>query len=119
MVRAPQLTASITNKQGANSARVWTITLSNGSRNTGTANAARIEGVNLSLASGIACTPVISRPTSFPLNVGTINAGRQGAADVIINFTGCASTNRYNVTIPFSSIGGDYSSSTTMTNQRR
>jgi hypothetical protein len=62
---------------------------------------------------------VITSPAAFPLSVSSIAAGRSGSANITINFTGCANSSRFRVVIPFSSSGGAYSGSSTLTNQSR
>jgi endo-1,4-beta-xylanase len=95
------LTFSLSAKTGAQNARVWTITATDGT--VGTAYATQITGLTLTQTSGAACTPVITPPSSFPVLLGDIPAGDSASANFTINFTGCAALARFTVSVPWSS----------------
>ena len=107
------LSGLITAKSGTQSARTWTITLSN--TGPGAANAAQISGLTLTQTFGAVCTPVIG--TAFPLAVGNIGPGSSGSGAVAINFTGCPNNARFTVSFPFSANAGTVTGSRTLYNQ--
>jgi len=96
-----QLTGSIASKSGTQNARVWTIMLSN--PGPGIAYFAQVTGFTLTQVAGAACTPVISSPAAFPVNLGNIAAGASASVPFTIDFTGCPALARFAVNIPFSS----------------
>ena len=107
------LSGLITAKSGTQSARTWTITLSN--TGPGAANAAQISGLTLTQTFGAVCSPVIG--TAFPLAVGNIGPGSSGSGAVAINFTGCPNNARFTVSFPFSANAGTVTGSRTLYNQ--
>jgi hypothetical protein len=108
----PNVSASITGRTGTLGARQWTVTLTN--NGLGAANNLEISGLTLVQTAGAACTPVIIGP--LPADVGTLAPNASGSATVGINFTGCAPTARYRVTISFHDKTGPYAGSTTLNN---
>jgi endo-1,4-beta-xylanase len=95
------MTFAVTNKTGAQNARVWTVTATNGS--VGTAYATQITGLTLTQVAGAACTPVITPPSAYPVSLGDIPANGSASASFTINFTGCAATARFKMSAPWSS----------------
>ena len=95
------LSFTISSKTGAQNARAWTVTATNGS--VGTAYATQISGFTLTQTSGAACTPVITPPSSYPVVLGDIPASGTASASFTIDFTGCAALNRFTMSVPWSS----------------
>jgi len=95
------MTFAVTSKTGAQNARVWTLTATNGT--VGTAYATQITGLTLTQVAGAACTPVITPPSSFPVSLGDIPASGSASASFTINFTGCAALARFTMSAPWSS----------------
>ncbi len=95
----------VSNKTGAQNARVWTITASNPS-SIGPAYATQITGFTLTQVAGAACTPVITPPSSFPVLLGDIAANSSAIANFTIDFTGCANLARFTLTMPWTAAGG-------------
>jgi endo-1,4-beta-xylanase len=95
------MTFLVTNKTGAQNARVWTLTATNGT--VGPAYTTQITNFTLTQTSGAACTPVITPPSSFPVSLGDIPAGGSASASFTINFTGCANLARFTMSVPWSS----------------
>jgi endo-1,4-beta-xylanase len=94
------MTFALTGKTGAQNARVWTLTATNGT--VGPAYATQITNFTLTQTSGAACTPVITPPSSFPISLGDIPAGGSASASFTINFTGCATLARFTMSAPWS-----------------
>jgi N-acetylneuraminic acid mutarotase len=111
------LSALISGKSGTQDARKWTITVSNSSYCPG--QNAQVDGLKLTQTYGIACTPVITSPTAFPLQLGDIAAQGKASGDVTINFSGCASTARFTAKISYSANDGAVKSTKTLNNQFR
>ncbi len=95
------MTFLVSNKTGAQNARVWTLTATNGT--VGTAYATQITGFTLTQTSGAACTPVINPPSSYPVSLGDIPAGGSASVNFTIDFTGCANLARFKMSAPWSS----------------
>lgn len=95
------LSFGIASKTGAQNARVWTFTASNGG--AGTAYATQINGFTLTQVSGAACTPVVTPPSSLPILLGDIASGSSANASFTIDFTGCAALARFTLNMPWSS----------------
>jgi endo-1,4-beta-xylanase len=95
------LAFGIASKTGAQNARVWTFTASNGG--AGTAYATQINGFALTQVSGAACTPVVTPPSSYPVVLGDIASGSSGSAAFTIDFTGCAALARFTLNMPWTS----------------
>ena len=95
------LSFGIATKAGAQNARVWTFTASNGG--AGTAYATQINGFTLTQVSGAACTPVVTPPSSYPILLGDITSGNSAHAAFTIDFTGCAALARFTLSMPWSS----------------
>jgi hypothetical protein len=110
---SPSLAAKIAGKTGPASARIWTVTVTNG-KNTGTALAAQLTGLTLTQTDGPACTPVIISP-AFPLPLGDIAPRGSVSKNVTIDFSSCTSNSRFTVTIPFAANSGTYTGSSTLT----
>ena len=113
----PKLTALISNKTGTQDARTWTVTLSNKSYCPG--QGAQINGLKLTQTYGVACTPVITSPASFPLELGDIAANGKVNGPVTINFSACPSNARFSAKITYSANDGAVKGSKTLNNQYR
>jgi hypothetical protein len=103
----------ITAKSGPGNARTSTITLAN--LGPGAANAANINSMTLTQTSGPACTPMIT--SLFPVLVGNIAPSASASGNVTIDFTGCATANRFTVAFTYSANGGVVTGSKTLYNQ--
>ena len=113
----PKLSALVSNKTGTQDARTWTVTLSN--KSYCPALKAQIDGLKLTQTYGVACTPVITSPASFPLKLGDIAARDKASGDVTINFSACPSTARFTARITYSANDGAVKGSKTLNNQYR
>jgi hypothetical protein len=81
------------------------------------ANATQITGLAFSLTAGPACVPTVVSP--LPVFVGDIPAGGNASAGVAINFpAGCASTDRFSVSIGLSANNGVATATTVRNNER-
>jgi endo-1,4-beta-xylanase len=96
------LSFTLSSKTGAENARVWTITATNGGT-TGAAFATQITGFALTQVGGAACTPVITPPSSYPVLLGDIANGSSASASFTIDFTGCANIARFTLSMPWRS----------------
>jgi hypothetical protein len=103
---------NIITKAGPSNARDWTLSLTD---NGPAGAAAIIPSFALAQTSGSACSPQIT--SAFPLNVGTLQPGQTGTADVVIDFTGCASTARFTATFTYSANNGTVNGTVVRTNQ--
>jgi hypothetical protein len=113
---APSLSAAITSRTGAASARQWTITLTN--NGIGAGNNTLITGLTFTPAVGVTCStpPSIVSP-AFPLTIGNIAPMGSAAGSFIINFGGCPTNARFTVKVSFQANGGAYTGSQTFNNQ--
>jgi endo-1,4-beta-xylanase len=111
------LTAHLTGKSGPSNARVWTIALSN--PGPGTAYGAQISGFTLTQTYGAACTPVVTPPSGFPVNLGDLASGASASAGFTIDFSACATTARFTLNVPYSSTGGTNTGALIIGNQIR
>lgn len=109
------LSALITGKSGPASARLWTLTLSNGG--TGAAANARFTGLGLTQTFGPACTPLLTTP--LPIEVGVVPAGGTGSVAASLDFSSCTSAARFTVTLSFSANGGAVHGTKSLNNQFR
>ena len=113
----PKLSALISSKTGTQDARTWTVTLSN--KSYCPALKAQIDGLKLTQTYGVACTPVITSPASFPLELGDIAANGKASGPVTINFSACPNTARFSAKITYSANDGAVKGSKTLNNQYR
>lgn len=95
------LNLQIVSKDGLANARVWTIGANNPS--AGTAYATKIGGFALTQTAGAACTPVVTPPGKYPIDLGDIGAGGSASTAFTINFSGCDPAARFTLTIPWNS----------------
>jgi len=107
------LSGLIMGTSGPQSARAWTITLSNAG--PGAANTAQINSLTLTQTGGAACSPAIT--STFPVSVGNIAPASSGSGAVTINFTGCPNNARFTTTFTFSANAGAVTGSRTLYNQ--
>ena len=113
----PKLSTLVSSKSGAQDARRWTITVLNGSYCP--AQNVQVDDFKLTQTAGIACTPVITSPTAFPLVLGDIAANGKASGPVTINFSACPSTARFTARITYSANDGAVKGSKTLNNQFR
>jgi len=109
------LTASLTNKAGANGTRSLSFLVSNAG--IGAANGTAIAGMAFTETSGAACTPVVP-PGTFPLAVGNLAPGAAAAATVTVGFPGCNGTSVFTVAVSLSANGGATTATAAFANQR-
>ena len=95
------LSFTASNRSGASNTRVWTLTANNGS--VGTAYATQINGFTLTQLTGVACTPVITPPSSYPVSLGDIAVSGSASASFTINFAGCSNQAVFKLIVPWSS----------------
>jgi endo-1,4-beta-xylanase len=92
---------AISAKSGAQNARVWTVTATNGS--VGPAYTTLLNGLTLKQTAGAACSPIVTPPSSFPVSLGDIPTSGTSSANFTIDFTGCPTLARFTVSVPWSS----------------
>jgi len=107
------LSGLIMGTSGPQSARAWTITLSNAG--PGAANTAQINSLSLTQTGGAACSPSVT--SAFPVAVGNIAPASTGSGAVTVNFTGCPMNARFTTTFTFSANAGAVTGSRTLYNQ--
>jgi uncharacterized repeat protein (TIGR02543 family) len=110
---ATVLSATLGIKSGPVNARIWPVVFTN--TGPGGATNISITAFTLMQTLGVACTPVVS--TAMPVSVGTIPAAGTLTSNVTIDFTGCAGTARFRLTMPFTSNGGVNAGTTVINNQ--
>jgi len=91
------MTFALTEK-GTGNTRTWTITATNGKE--GTAYAVNLSGFKLSQTAGTACKPAVT-PHSKAL--GNIAESKSVSAAFTVNFTGCPSGAKFNLSVPWNS----------------
>lgn len=113
----PVLSVLVTSKSGSQDARLWAITLAN--KGFCGAENAQIDALKLTQTYGAACTPAITSPVAFPLNIGDVPAHGQASSAVTINFSGCPNNARFSAKITYSANDGAVHSSKILNNQYR
>jgi rhamnogalacturonan endolyase len=103
------LDAAIAAKSGALNNRVWTLSVTNAG--PGIAESVWINSVTFAQTYGSACTPAVlprvpAYPPAFPIVVGDLDQNTTGAGNINIDFTGCATTARFTVTVGLSANAG-------------
>src|SRR5450759_220837 len=103
------LNVAIAAKSGALNNRLWTLSVTNAG--PGVAQSVWINNVTLTQTYGAACTPAVlprvpAYPPAFPIVVGDLDQGAAGAGAIHLDFTGCATTARFTVTIGLSANAG-------------
>ncbi len=93
---------AIGGKSGPNNARVWIFEV--GNNGPGSALGAEITSITLQQTNGAACTPIVTTP--FPIAVGNIAPQVVANVNVTIDFTGCAATAAFKVTVAESANNG-------------
>jgi len=93
--------------------RTWSFTVTNAG--SGVALSTQMTSFSLVHVGGPSCTPTVT--TSFPLALGTIAPAGTAPASVVINFTGCASTSRFNMTAVLSANSGATTVTVSQNNQ--
>jgi len=106
IVHPATLVADLASKEGPTVKRIWTLSVTN----TGTAPAygAMIETASLTYVSGPApvCSPTITTPTVFPIQLGTIVPGQTVTTQFEINMTNCSVNARLKLVAPVSALQG-------------
>ncbi|MBV8830785.1 MAG: hypothetical protein JO108_16300 [Acidobacteriaceae bacterium] len=100
---SPVLNLQIVTKTGPDAKRDWQFLISN--TGTGAAQSTQISKVAISHASGKACTSTVALG-ALPLSFGDIAAAGSATKDLLINFSGCNSTSKFNVSITVTANGG-------------
>jgi hypothetical protein len=100
---ATSLTASMISTTGLTASRDWKFQVYD--TGIGAANHAAITGLTLTQTAGATCTPVVA-PGTFPVALGNILPAASATGDVIINFTGCGSTAKFNMNLTVAANGG-------------
>jgi endo-1,4-beta-xylanase len=95
------LSFAITNKTGDRDARVWTITATNG--DVGPAYNTQITGFQLRQIEGRPCSPVVTPPTAYPVQLGDIAVSSSASAAFTIDFGSCSRFARFILTMPWTS----------------
>lgn len=96
------LSFAVTGKTGAQNARVWTVTATNG--DAGAAYAAQINGFTLTQVAGPPCRPQVTAPaSSYPAGLGDIAAGGSASAAFTVNFNRCGPSTEFKLIMPWSS----------------
>ena len=95
------LAFSVSTKNTGLETQTWTITAKNG--DVGPAYTTQLNGFTLKQVSGLACTPVVTPPSSFPVSLGDIPTSGTADAAFTVNFTGCTPMARFTVQVPWSS----------------
>jgi endo-1,4-beta-xylanase len=95
------LSFAITNQTGEKDARVWTITATNG--DVGPAYDTQITGFQLLQIAGPSCSPVVTPPSAYPVQLGDIAVSSSASAAFTINFSGCGPFARFILTMPWTS----------------
>lgn len=96
------LQLAVTGRSGDRSARVWTVTATNGS--VGPAYATQITSFTLRQIRGRRCSPVVTPPGgSYPVLLGDIATGGTATAAFTINFSGCSPEASFEAVAPWSS----------------
>ena len=96
-------------KSGPLNNRVRTLAVTNAG--PGIAESVWINSVTFTQTYGAACTPAVlprvpAYPPAFPIVVGDLDQGGTGTGNINIDFTGCATTARFTVTIGLSANAG-------------
>jgi hypothetical protein len=112
---ASTLSATIPTKTGPQNARVWNIKVKNGAH---PAAGAQIESFTISQQAGKKCAPIVTSP-AFPLSLGDIPKHDSVATPVTIDFTGCASTAKFKLTMSLSANEGLSTNTVIVTGQTR
>jgi len=91
------LSSSIT--AGTGDTRTITITATNG--NVGTAYATQISNLTLTQMSGPSCSPKVTAPAGYPLQLGDIPASGTASASFTVSIVGCNPNAQWQVTVPW------------------
>jgi hypothetical protein len=98
------LWANITAKTGPQGARAWTLSVAN--TGTAPASAAVVKSFSLTQTAGAACTPVVTSPLQFPIQLGDLAPGAAATVNITIDFSSCGNVARFRVTAPLSAMDG-------------
>jgi hypothetical protein len=97
------LGGTLTGKTGPQNGRVWSFTITN--PGPGAALSAQATSFTLTQTSGAACTPVVNSP-KFPVALGDIAPAGSAPLNVTIDFTGCAGTAKFKLSVPLTANSG-------------
>ena len=109
------LNTLVLSKTGTQSARLWTVGVTNGG--PGVAYAPQIDGLMLTQTYGTACTPVRLSPLAFPVNYANLAVGGTATLSVQFDFTGCPSNARFTVSVASVANSGSSVGAATLANQ--
>ena len=110
------LSTLISRKAGPANARVWAIKFFNGPI---AINDVKIVNLSLVQTGGATCTPAITSPSAFPLEIGNIAPEDSATGYVKIDFSGCAPAARFTTEISYSANNGGLSGLKKLYNQFR
>ena len=109
------LKATVSPKTGTvGGLRSWTINVSNTGGSTATA--AQLTYVKFSANTAGTCRPTVD-PATLPKDLGDIDLASPKSAIVIVDFTGCAKLDKFNVSIGYSANNGGTTGVTSLTGQ--
>jgi hypothetical protein len=97
------LGGTLTGKTGPQNGRLWSFTITN--PGPGATLSAQATSFTLTQTSGAACTPVVNGP-KFPVALGDIAAAGSAPLNVTIDFTGCAGTAKFRLSVPLTANSG-------------
>jgi endo-1,4-beta-xylanase len=105
--KLPGYGLTLSSSIGAGQSDTRTITLSATNGDVGTAYATQINGLKLTQVasqnkSAPTCSPVVTAPSGFPINLGNLPASGTAAAAITVSFAGCNPNTQWNVSIPWS-----------------
>jgi hypothetical protein len=100
---SPALNLQVNSKTGPDTRRDWQIRISNGG--TAVSRGTQIAKVSISRDSGKNCTSTVAA-SSLPLSFGDIAPGSGATNDLLISFSGCNQSSKFNVGITVSANGG-------------
>jgi hypothetical protein len=107
------LNAAIAGKSGPSNARVWSVAIQN--TGAGAAVNSQLNTLSLTQTFGPACTPVVL--SALPGLAGTLAPATSAVVPVTIDFSACAVTSRFRVSLGYSANSGSTTGARTITNQ--
>ena len=95
------LSFAIATQTSESDTQVWTITATNG--DVGPAYDTQITGFHLLQIEGPRCSPVVTPPSAYPVQLGDIAVSSSASAAFTINFSGCGPLARFVLSMPWTS----------------
>ena len=92
---------ALASQPGKKNARVWTITATNG--DVGPAYDTQITGFQLFQIEGRRCSPVVTPPSAYPVQLGDIAVSSSTSASFTIDFSSCGQMAWFAVIMPWTS----------------